>query len=287
VELGHIRRTHVCTVSTPGEYFGRVMKVAVAQFSAGMDKSANLERIAALTGQAAAGGARLVVFPEAAMCDFGQPGDDLTVMAETLSGRFVDALRRLAVEHSVSILAGMFETIAGERRVYNTAVLVEPVKGSPAVYRKHHLFDAFGDRESERIQPAGDPPSLVEIDGFRVGIAICYDIRFAGFIESIADFGADLLLVPSAWVAGPLKEDQWGVLTRARALDNTMYVAAAGQTGSTYAGRSVIVDPLGVVMASLGAAEGVAVAEISRERLAVVRARLPVVAQRKTPVPER
>ena len=262
------------------------MKVAVAQFSAGMDKSANLERIAALTVQAAAGGARLVVFPEAAMCDFGRPDDDLRPMAETLDGRFVDSLQRLASKHSVSILAGMFETIPGDRHVYNTAVIVDPIRSAPAVYRKHHLFDAFGDKESDRIQPASDPPSLVEIDGYRLGIAICYDLRFAGFIESIADLGADVLLLPSAWVAGPLKEEQWSLLTRARALDNTIYVAAAGQTGSTYAGRSVIVDPMGIVIAGLGEVESVAVVEISRERLARVRARLPVVEQRKAPVLE-
>jgi predicted amidohydrolase len=125
-----------------------------------------------------------------------------------------------------------------------------------------------------------DPP-LIELQGFAVAVAICYDIRFPAFIGRLADRGADVLLLPSAWVAGPLKETHWNVLARARAIDNTMYVAAAGQTGAAYCGQSLIVDPLGVVVAGLGEAEGVAVAEISHERLKLARARLPLVAQRR------
>ena len=132
-----------------------------------------------------------------------------------------------------------------------------------------------------RMRAGEEDPPLIELHGFSVAVAICYDIRFPGFIGRLADRGADVLLLPSAWVAGPLKETHWNVLARARAIDNTMYVAAAGQTGSAYCGQSLIVDPLGVVVAGLGEAEGVAVAEISHERLQHARARLPLVAQRR------
>jgi predicted amidohydrolase len=257
------------------------MKVAVAQFSAGKDKAANLRSITDLSGQAAEAGAQVAVFPEAAMRDFGARTDDLASDAEPTDGRFVTELRRLAAHHGLCIVAGMFEAIPGDHRIYNTLVVVDPKGGLMTTYRKRHLYDAFGDKESERIKAGEEDPPLIELHGFAVALAICYDIRFPGFIGRLADRGADLLLLPSAWVAGPLKEAHWNVLARARAIDNTMYVAAAGQSGSAYCGQSMIVDPLGVVVAGLGEQAGVAIAEISRERLRHARATLPLVAQRR------
>jgi len=257
------------------------MRVAVGQFSSGLDKAANLERITTLSREAAASGARLIVLPEGAMCDFGRPTDDLQPLAENLEGPFVEALARLAAELELFVVAGMFEATPGSARIYNTAVLVDPRRGLAGVYRKRHLFDAFNDRESDRFQPADQESELMDLDGFKVGVAICYELRFPRLFENLADRGADLVLVPSAWVAGPLKEEHWSVLLRARALDNTTYLAGSGQTGGRYAARSLIVDPFGAVLAGLGEAPGVAVAEISRERLLDVRARLPVLAQRR------
>ena len=257
------------------------MRIAVAQFAAGMDKAANFEHIAALTARSADSGARVVVLPEGAMCDFGGKDDDLHREAEPLDGRFVTALAELASRHRLTIVAGMFESIPDERLVYNAAVAVDPAKGLIGAYHKRHLFDAFGEIESERFRAGQEDPLLIEIDGFAVAVVICYDIRFASFIERAADGGAELLLAPAAWVAGPLKEEHLSVLVRARALDNTMYVGVGAQIGTQYTGRSAVVDPLGVALAGLGDAEGVATAEISRERLNAARARLPVLAQRK------
>ncbi|MDQ6876938.1 MAG: carbon-nitrogen hydrolase family protein [Candidatus Dormibacteraeota bacterium] len=257
------------------------MKIAVAQFSSGMDKAANLARIASLIERAADAGARVVVFPEAAMCDFGLATDDLRGLAEALDGRFVQSLSELAARFDMTVVAGMFESIPDDRLIYNSAVVVDPERGQVGVFRKRHLYDAFGEVESERFRPGSDDPLLVHIDGFVVAVVICYDLRFASFIERAGDSGADLLLVPAAWVAGPLKEAHLSVIARARALDNTMYVAVGGQTGVGYTGMSVIVDPLGVVVGGLGELDGVAVADVSRERIDAARARLPVVAQRR------
>jgi predicted amidohydrolase len=257
------------------------MRIAVGQFSAGMDKHANLERIRALTEQAAEAGARLVVFPEAAMCDFGENTDDLRPLAEPMDGRFVTALGELARRHGLTVVAGMFETIPGDTRVYNAAVVVDPAKGLVGAYRKRNLFDAFGDTESDRFAPGDDDPLVLEVGGFIVGLVICYDLRFASFIERAGDAGADLLVAPTAWVAGPLKEEHLGLVARARALDSTMYVAVGAQSGTGYAGRSVIVDPLGVALAGLGEAEGVATADVSHERINAARKRLPILAQRR------
>jgi deaminated glutathione amidase len=260
------------------------MRVAVAQFAAGMSKPANLERITQLAAQAADAGARLVVFPEAAMCDFGQKTDDLHGVAEPLDGRFVSTLSELAARHRMTVVAGMFESILGERRIHNSAVVVDPVKGLTGTYHKRHLFDAFGELESERFRAGEEDPLQVEIDGFRAAVVICYDMRFASFIERAADQGAEVLLAPTAWVAGPLKEEHMSVVARARALDNTMYVAVGGQSGVAYTGRSVIVDPLGVQIAGLGDGESVAVADLSRERVEEARTRLPLLAQRRARV---
>jgi deaminated glutathione amidase len=257
------------------------MRIAVAQLGAGMSKPANLERITDLTARAADAGARLVVFPEGSMCDFGKETDDLHGVAEPTDGRFVNALSDLAARHRLTVVAGMFESIPGDRLIYNSAVVVDPDKGLVGVYRKRHLFDAFGDTESDRFRAGDGDPLLVEVDGFVVGVVVCYDLRFAAFIEGAADRGAEVLLAPAAWVAGPLKEEHLSVIARARALDNTTYVAVGGQIGVSYTGRSVIVDPLGTVLAGLADAEGVAVADVSKERLAAARARLPVLAQRK------
>jgi predicted amidohydrolase len=257
------------------------MRVAVGQFTARMDKSANLERIAALTVQAGSLGARLLVLPEAGMCDFGRPTDDLRPSAEAVGGPFVDRLQQLAARHRVALVCGMFETIPGSHRVHNTAVVVDPGLGLIGAYRKRHLFDAFSDRESDRFEPGEADSPILDVGGFKVGLAICYELRFPTLFQDLADRGADLVVLPSAWVAGPMKEEQWGVLVRARAMDNTIYFAASGQVGGRYAGRSLIVDPFGAALAGLGEAEGVAVADLTHQRLLEVRTRLPLLEQRR------
>jgi predicted amidohydrolase len=258
------------------------MRIAVGQFAAGMSKGANLEKITKLAAQAADAGARLVVFPEAAMCDFGEKGDDLHAVAEPLDGRFVTTLSELAARHRMTVVAGMFETIPGERLIHNSAVVVDPDKGLVGTFHKRHLFDAFGEVESEKFRAGDGDPLQVEVEGFRAAVVICYDMRFASYIERAADQGADLLVAPTAWVAGPLKEEHLSVVARARALDNTMYVAVGCHSGVAYTGRSAIVDPLGAQLAGLGDGEGVAVADISHERIKDARARLPVLEQRRT-----
>ncbi len=261
------------------------MRIAVAQFESGWDKLSNLEHISTLATEASRAGARVAVFPEGAMHTFGELTDDLSLVAEPLDGPFVTQLSRLASRLDVTLVSGMFEAIPGDHRILNTAVVVDARKGLVAAHRKHFLFDAFGERESDRMVAGTEDLPLLDIDGFVVAVAICYELRFPAFIQSAADRGAELLIVPSAWVAGPLKEEHWTVMVRARAMENTMYVAAAGMTGAGYCGRSMIVDPLGVVEVAQGEAEGVAIGEVSKERLAKVRARLPLIEQRRARIP--
>lgn len=257
------------------------VRTAAAQFAATTDKLENLARIRTMVAEAAASGAELVVVPEAAMHDFGAPDLPLGPVAESLDGPFVEAICQLSAEHTTTIVAGMFERSDDAGRPYNTLIVGGPDGRLTASYRKVHLYDSFGYRESDRLAKADVEPTVVSLAGFTLGLLTCYDLRFPEFGRALVDRGADVLVVPSAWVRGPLKEDHWTTLLRARAIENTAYVVAAGQTGSTYVGCSAIVDPLGVVVASLGDEEGVALGELNPSRLREVRERNPSLANRR------
>lgn len=257
------------------------MRTSVLQFAATTDVEANTQLITRLVSLAAASGAELVILPEASMHDFGSPDLDLGTVAEPTDGPFVTSLGELAAEHHVSVVAGMFEESSDQRRPFNTLVVLGRQGELRAAYRKAHLYDSFGYHESDRLL-AGDPqPTVVTCGGLTVGLMTCYDLRFPEFARMLIDAGADVLAVPAAWVRGPLKEDHWVTLLRARAIENTAYVLGAAQTGSHYCGRSMIVDPMGVVVASLGDEEGVATGEVRAERVTDVRKRNPSLANRR------
>jgi deaminated glutathione amidase len=257
------------------------MRVAVVQFAAGDDKPGNLTRLTDLVDAAAAAGAELVVAPEASMHPFGAPDLPLAPLAEPLDGRFVSGLSAAAARNGVTVVAGFFETASGDR-AFNTVVALGPDGALVGSYRKQHLFDALGWVESDRLA-AGRPDDRLTFDcgGLRVGVLTCYDLRFPELTRALADDGATLLAVPSAWVAGPLKEDQWTTLVRARAIENVLYVAAADQPPPTYAGRAMVVDPFGVVVASMAEREGVVVADVDPERVTACRQRMPSLQHRR------
>jgi predicted amidohydrolase len=259
------------------------MRVALGQFRAGRDKEANLERMVALAAQAGAAGADLVLFPESAMV-MAAPDESLVPWAEPLDGPFVARLAAVARRHGLAVAAGMFEPVPGEDRVYNTVVVVGRDGAVVGSYRKIHLYDAFGRRESDRVAP-GDGRTLVFTHaGVTCGVATCYDVRFPELMRRLVDRGAEAVLLPAAWVHGLLKEDHWDVLVRARAIENTVYVAAADQVGGPSSGRSMLVDPMGVAVAAIGEAEGLVVGEIDPERVRQARRVNPSLANRRPEV---
>ncbi|MGN6127822.1 MAG: carbon-nitrogen hydrolase family protein [Humibacter sp.] len=256
--------------------------VAVAQFAPGEETSANLDQIRALTAAAAARGARLIVFPEYSSY-FADPVDRRFLdHAEPLDGAFTDTVAEVADDLGVTIVAGMAERSDDADRFFNTLVAVAPRAGVVAMYRKQHLYDAFGARESDVVKAGAlDAPLLFDVDGMAVGLQTCYDLRFPEVTRRIVDAGADLVLVPSEWVRGALKEHHWRTLVTARAIENTIFVAAADHVGPVGIGSSVIVDPMGVTLADAGERPGVAVAWIDRGRLAQVREINPALALRR------
>ncbi|MDN3309632.1 carbon-nitrogen hydrolase family protein [Microbacterium oryzae] len=255
--------------------------LAVAQFSPGADPRANREEIAALTRRAAARGAQVIVFPEYASC-FVHPFDDsVRENAETRDGPFVAHLVALAAEHDATIVAGLLERAEDARRVRNTVVAID-AGGVRATYRKAHLYDAFGQRESDWVEPGElAPPQTFAVGDLVFGLMTCYDLRFPESARVLADAGVDVALVPSQWVRGPLKEHHWRTLVGARAIENTMYVAAADHTPPLGVGNSLVVDPQGVAIAAVGTTTDVAVAFLDRTAVENVRRVNPALALRR------
>ncbi|MDJ0337516.1 carbon-nitrogen hydrolase family protein [Cryobacterium sp. PH31-O1] len=256
--------------------------VAVAQFAPSIDRAHNRAVMRQLATTAVARGARLVVFPEYSAFFEPKLGPAFVAAAEGLDGEFVTALAELAAELGVHIVAGMLETCEDPTRFSNTIVAVDPAGQLVATYRKLHLYDAFGDRESEWVLPGSvTDPETFAVGGLRVGLQTCYDIRFPEVTRRLVDAGATLVLVPSEWVRGPLKEQHWRTLLTARALENTVFVAAADHTPPIGVGSSLIIDPMGVAVASLGETADVAVAFLAPARVAAVRAINPALALRR------
>jgi predicted amidohydrolase len=259
-----------------------VIAVAVAQFAPGPQPEVNFDGIADFAAVAAARGADLVVFPEYSSY-FVDPVDARFLdHAEPLGGPFTTALAELADALRIAIVAGFAERTDDPRRFSNTLAAAVPGEGIRAVYRKQHLYDAFGARESDVVLPGElEQPQLFTVGGFTVALQTCYDLRFPEITRTLVDGGAELVVVPSEWVRGPLKEHHWRTLITARAIENTIFVAAADHTGPVGVGSSMIVDPMGVVLADAGERAGVSVAWLTRERLDAVRSTNPALSLRR------
>jgi predicted amidohydrolase len=268
--------------SSPGSPVASGLGVGIAQFAPGTDKAANLAAIAGLSERAAARGASLVVFPEYSSY-FADPfGDGFLENAEPLDGPFVTALKDLAARLGIHVVAGMIETTEAGERFSNAVVAVSPAGELVASYRKLHLYDAFGSRESDFVEPGSiETPETFAVGDFTVGLQTCYDIRFPEVTRRLVDAGVDLAVVPAEWVRGVLKEHHWRTLVTARALENTIYVAAADHTPPIGVGASLVVDPMGVTIASLAENEDVAVAWVDRARVDEVRRVNPALALRR------
>ncbi|MGD1240436.1 carbon-nitrogen hydrolase family protein [Mycobacterium seoulense] len=259
------------------------MRIALAQILSGTDPAANLDLVREYAGRAADSGAQLVVFPEATMCRFGVP---LAPIAEPVDGPWATSVRRIATDSGITVVAGMF-TPAGDGRVKNTLIAAGP--GSPnepdAHYDKIHLYDAFGFTESRTVAP-GHEPVVITVAGVRVGLTVCYDIRFPALYTELARRGAQLIAVCASWGAGAGKLDQWTLLARARALDSMTYVAATGQAdpgepltasgAPTGVGGSLVASPFGEVVASAGPGPQLVVADIDVDRVAKARESIAV-----------
>jgi predicted amidohydrolase len=248
------------------------MQVVLVQESSSLDPQGNRGRLGSLVPD----GADLVVLPEAFARDFGEPGSDLAPYAEALDGEFVTEVERVAKLRETTVVAGMFERTGGSP--YNTVV----VRGGAHLdYRKIHLYDSFGYRESDVLAAGPIEPATFDLDGTTVGLMTCYDLRFPELARRLVDAGADVILVPSAWVAGPRKVDHWTTLLRARAIENTVYVVGVGQPAPRYTGHSLAVGPLGDVLVEGGDDAEVLTVELDLAAVAEARRTNPSLANRR------
>lgn len=250
------------------------LRVRVHQWGSGLDPAENRARLAGGVGP----GADLVVLPEAFARDFGQAGSDVSAHAEPLDGPFAREVARAAEGASTTVVAGMFETSDDPERPHNTLVVRG---GAEAAYRKIHLYDSFGYRESDRLTGGRPEPVVVEVAGWQVGLMTCYDLRFPELARRLVDAGAEVLVVPAAWLPGEHKVHHWRTLLAARAIENTCFVAAAAQPEPRYCGHSAVLDPLGVVLAEAGGGEETLEVVLDREDLEAARRTNPSLANRR------
>jgi deaminated glutathione amidase len=257
-----------------------VVRVAVAQFAPGSDVAANLAEATALIAEAGERGAALVVLPEYASFFEHRMGPRFAEHAQDLDGPFIEGVRAAAERAALVAVVGLVERAEGDR-FRNTAVAVSG-DGVVATYRKTHLYDAFGADESTWVEAGAlEPPQTFLVGDLRAGLQTCYDLRFPEVTRVLADADVDLVLVPADWVPGPGKVHHWRTLLTARAIENTAFVAAAGQIPPEGVGTSLILDPAGATLAELGEQRGLALADLDPARLREVRAANPALRLRR------
>ncbi|MDR6415590.1 carbon-nitrogen hydrolase family protein [Pseudarthrobacter sulfonivorans] len=258
------------------------MRIALGQLESGTDIQANLAVMDRFAAEASRGGAGLVAFPEYATYEKKKVDATFPEVAEPLDGPVCQELAATARRHRIALVAGVVETSEDPGKAYNTLVAYGPDGGRLAFYRKIHLFDAQGFGESTFIKPgASTSPVVFEHGGVRFGLMTCYDLRFPELARSLADAGGHVLLVCSSWVPGTHKTEQWLALNAARAIENSVYVAGVCQAPPVSVGRSVLVDPMGVVELDLGLDAGVRTVDVSLETVARVRESFPMFRQRR------
>jgi deaminated glutathione amidase len=272
--------------------------VAIVQMRSSEDKRENMKLSLDFVKEAARKKASLVCFPEFQMAfsPRSQSVKKLTKIAETIDqSNFILTLGESARRNRINIIATIYEKNTKnnssrsdmnqfDNRVYDTAVIINSNGAICSVYRKLHMYDALGFRESAKMIAGNTIEKPVKTSAGNLGLMICYDVRFPEVSRILAINGADILAVPSAWVHGIMKEEHWQTILKARAIENGSYVAAPDQVGHIFSGRSMVVDPFGIVILDMGNREGMEVIEIDKSRIQKARESLPLLKNRRTDV---
>lgn len=257
------------------------MKVAVAQVKSSINKKENLGLSLEYIKKASKEGADIITFPEFLMAfsPNTQNARELYDIAESINGEFVSELIEASRKYKIGIVATIYEKSGIKDRVYDTALYIKDEIIS--IYRKLHLYDALGFTESEKLIAGDKLPDIVKTDESIIGMMICYDVRFPELSRLLTLKGADILVAPSAWVAGDKKVEHWQIMLRARAIENGCYVVAPDQTGNIYIGRSMVVNPYGEIILDMGEEEGLGVVKLDLDYLKKIREKLPLIKNRR------
>jgi deaminated glutathione amidase len=267
-------------------------KVAVIQMKSSTNKSENLKKSIDYIREAGKKKAQLICFPEFQMAysPIGQSAKELLSIAENVhKGQFISTLCREARRSRLNVIATIYEKLKPEQnkskyhndRVSDTAVMITNQGQVKSVYRKLHLYDALGFKESNKLASGNKIIQPFRTPVGKVGLMICYDIRFPEMSRILALAGAEILAIPSAWVQGVMKEEHWQIMLKARAIENGCYVIAPDQIGNIFSGRSMVIDPFGITLLDMGAKEGMEIIEIDRNRIKSVRKSLPLLTNRR------
>jgi deaminated glutathione amidase len=268
-------------------------KIALVQMKSSTIKSENLKLSVDYIRQAAKKKIELVCFPEFQMAysPLEQSARELSTIAENaINGNFITTLRKEAKRHRIKIIATIYENIDTKRkkktdyRVSDTAIMISEKGDVMSIYRKLHLYDALGFKESVKLVGGNNIERPVKVGIGKIGLEICYDIRFPEMSRILTLDGADVLAIPSGWVQGIMKVEHWQIMLKARAIENGCYVIAPDQVGNIFSGRSMVIDPFGITLLDMGNKEGVGVVEIARDRVESVRKSLPLLKNRRTDV---
>lgn len=256
---------------------------SVLQFAPGIGVADNAKKAVDLIDRAAKAGSRLAILPENSMYTNADKSPNAEHYSESLDGYFVSELQSAAKHRGINVLAGISETIEDDKRHYNTLVYLDDNGQLQGCYRKIHMYDAFGHRESDSVAPSVSCQQLsFTVDDIKFAAMTCYDIRYPEMTPLLVDESVHAVAIPAAWAAGPMKEYHWNTLVNARAIESTAYVLAAGQSGQQCVGLSAIVDPMGVKISSATEkSAGIATAEISQERVTDVRQTNPCISNRR------
>jgi predicted amidohydrolase len=262
-------------------------RIAVVQMKSDTDKNKNLAQSRDYIKEARYKKAQFICFPEFQMgfSPSDQKPIELSGISETVNtGNFVKSLSRYAKENGVDIVGTIYEKARTKSKVFDSAIAIRKDGVIVARYRKIHLYDALGFRESDKFLAGNAIRKPFRFASAKIGLMICYDIRFPEMSRILSVQGAELLVIPSAWVHGIMKEEHWQTFLKARAVENGIYVIAPDQIGNIYTGRSMVVDPFGTVLLDMGNKEGMEVVELDKSDIEKTRGKLPLLRNRRTDV---
>lgn len=262
---------------------------ALVQMKSSVNKELNLAYSLELINEAAKDKARLICFPEFQMAYSPpeQKPEALHKIAEKINGNFVSTLSYSAKQNKINVIATIYEIINTNKqnhKVFDTAIIINELGKLKSVYRKVHLYDALGFRESKKLVAGSiiERPTRTSVGS--LGLLICYDMRFPEISRILTVNGASILASPSAWVAGFMKQEHWEIMVKARAIENGVYVIAPNQVGNIYCGHSMVIDPFGSTLADMGNREGIEIIDIDSSRIDTIRRTLPLLMNRRTDV---
>lgn len=264
-------------------------RTALVQMKSSVNKEQNLAYSLELINEAAKNKARLICFPEFQMAyspPEQKPGA-LHKIAEKINGNFISTLSYSAKQNKINVIATIYEVINTNKqnhKVFDTAIIINDLGKLQSVYRKVHLYDALGFKESKKLVAGSiiEKPTRTSVGN--LGLLICYDMRFPEISRILTVNGASILASPSAWVAGFMKQEHWEIMVKARAIENGVYVIAPNQVGNIYCGHSMVIDPFGSTLVDMGNREGIEIIDIDSSRIDTIRRTLPLLMNRRTDV---